>query len=352
MRKTKRPSPLARGALNALGAALLFGVSTPLLRVCGSNVGPWSTAALLYAGAACTGLACGGLKSGRIHLTPGLSVRLAIAALCGAALGPAALAWGVQHTSAVSASLMLNLEAVLTVGLAAVFYHEPIGRRVAVAAGLIVSGGALLVIERSGFGAVEVWGLLGAAVATMMWALDNTIARPLADWNTSSVVTRKAALGALISVLVAVVSGEAYPSLAKVLALLGIGAFGYGLSLFLYLRAQRHFGAARTASVFAAGPFIGAVLAFAIGDKTFELWALLGGLLMFVGVILHLTEYHEHHHAHQATEHEHVHRHDDLHHDHSHEYPVTGEHSHAHSHPAIDHRHPHAPDLHHAHGHP
>ena len=349
--KTSRRSPLARGALMALASAVLFGASTPLLRLCGEGVGPWSTAALLYAGAACAGLAFGGLKTGRTRLTPGLTARLAVAAVCGAALGPAALAWGVQRTSAVSASLMLNLEAVLTVGLAAVFYREPIGRRVALAAGLIVSGGVLLVIERSGFGSVEMWGLLGAAVATIMWALDNTIARPLADWDTGVIVARKAALGALISLFVAFIAGEVYPPIAKAAALILIGGFGYGLSLYLYLRAQRQFGAARTASVFAAGPFLGAALAFAIGDRTFELWALLGGILMLIGVILHIAEKHEHHHAHQAIEHEHVHRHDDLHHAHFHDQPVDGEHSHGHSHQATGHGHPHAPDLHHVHGH-
>ena len=349
--KTSRPSPLARGALLALSSAVLFGASTPLLRVCGNGVGPWSTAALLYTGAVCVGLIGGGLRGGRTRLRPGLTSRLVVAAFCGAALGPAALAWGVQRTSAVSASLMLNLEAVLTVGLAALFYREPIGRRVALAAGLIVSGGVLLVIERSGFGSVEMWGLLGAAVATIMWALDNTIARPLADWDTGVIVIRKAALGTLISLIVALISGEMYPPIAKVAALILIGAFGYGLSLYLYLLSQRQFGAARTASVFAAGPFLGAALAFAIGDRTFELWAVLGGILMLIGVVLHITERHEHHHAHQAIGHEHVHRHDDLHHSHSHEQPLDGEHSHGHSHQAIRHSHPHAPDLHHVHGH-
>jgi hypothetical protein len=44
--------PALRGALLALLAAVLFGVSTPLVQRYGSGVGAFTTAAVLYAGAA------------------------------------------------------------------------------------------------------------------------------------------------------------------------------------------------------------------------------------------------------------------------------------------------------------
>jgi hypothetical protein len=47
--------PALRGGLLALAAALLFGVSTPLIQALGSGLGPFSTAALLYAGATLAG---------------------------------------------------------------------------------------------------------------------------------------------------------------------------------------------------------------------------------------------------------------------------------------------------------
>ena len=50
----------------------------------------------------------------------------------GAAIAaPVALAWGLQHTSGVVASLLLSLEAVFTVLLARAIWSEPIGVRVA-----------------------------------------------------------------------------------------------------------------------------------------------------------------------------------------------------------------------------
>jgi ABC-type nickel/cobalt efflux system permease component RcnA len=130
-----------------------------------------------------------------------------------------------------------------------------------------------------------------------------------------------------------------------------VGATGYGLSLRVYLLAQRAFGAARTGSVFAFAPFIGAGLAVMLGDRSAGWWMAGGGALMMAGVVLHLAESHAHEHEHDALEHEHAHRHNDGHHDHVHtEWPV-GEHSHRHSHAAVRHSHPHVPDAHHTHRH-
>jgi len=130
-----------------------------------------------------------------------------------------------------------------------------------------------------------------------------------------------------------------------------IGASGYGLSLRLYLLAQRAFGAARTGSVFAFAPFIGAVLAVALGDRSLSWGMAAGGALMLAGVALHLMESHAHEHAHDTLEHEHAHRHDDGHHDHAHPTMPAGEHSHRHRHAPLRHAHPHVPDAHHAHRH-
>ena len=130
-----------------------------------------------------------------------------------------------------------------------------------------------------------------------------------------------------------------------------VGATGYGLSLRCYLLAQRAFGAARTGSVFAFAPFIGAVLAFAMGDRTAGGLVVVGGLLMVAGVVLHLAETHEHPHDHEAAEHEHAHRHDDGHHNHAHSPMPQGSHSHWHQHGAQSHTHAHVPDAHHTHRH-
>ncbi|WP_410209855.1 EamA family transporter [Aquirhabdus sp.] len=346
-----RQFPAIQGAFLALFAAVLFGASTPFIQVLGKDVSPWMVAGLLYAGAALTGLFSLSHVSreaalARIHLP-----RLLLMALFGALLGPTLLAWGLQHTNGASASLMLTLEAVFTVVLAALLYHERVDRRVVSAIALMTCGGAILVVDHLGGDQTQIWGLVAVLAATLAWAIDNTLSRALADVDPSQVVVAKATLGASASFIIAAISGHMNMSAGVALGLLLIGASGYGLSLRLYLLAQRSFGAARTGSVFAAAPFIGAAIAFALGERSFSLWMGLAAVLMMVGVILHLLEQHEHEHLHLDMDHEHAHSHDDGHHNHTHDPMPVGPHSHAHHHEPMTHRHPHVPDQHHVHHH-
>jgi hypothetical protein len=142
----------------------------------------------------------------------------------------------------------------------------------------------------------------------------------------------KGALGATATTALAWVFGEPLPSLWQATALLMVGATGYGLSLRFYLLAQRAFGAARTGSVFAFAPFVGAALAFVLGDRSGSAWMLTGTALMIAGILLHLAERHAHEHDHGALEHEHAHSHDDGHHTHAHGVMPLGLHSHLHRH--------------------
>jgi drug/metabolite transporter (DMT)-like permease len=345
-----RDRPALRGTVLALVSALAFGVATPLVQRFGHGVGSFATAALLYTGAAVVGLVSQSkdeAKLRRAHLG-----RIVAVAVLGAGLAPAALAWGLARTSGTAASLMLNLEAVFTLVLARLFYKEHVGRRVAAAAALLVAGGGLLVFDRgeSPGGVTHVIGLVAVAGAALGWAMDNTVAKPLSALDPAAVVAAKGALGAMLSSCAALALGETWPATLPMLGLVVVGATGYGLSLRLYLKAQRALGAGRTASVFASAPFCGALLAWALGEPA-GIYAVAAGAIMIVGLVLHVTERHEHRHAHEPIEHEHAHRHDDGHHTHAHDPMPEGEHTHVHRHGEMEHTHPHVPDLHHGHRH-
>lgn len=344
-------SPVLRGGLLALLAAALFGLSTPLVQRFGQGLGPFTTASLLYLGAALVAVFQRRSASVEAPLRRSDAPRLLAMVAAGAVLGPVALAWGLQRTSGASASLLLTLEAVFTALLAWRWYGETMDRRVVTAVLLLLAGGVLLVIDQGFAGTVQLTGLLAVALATAAWGVDNTLSRGVADRDPGQVVLAKAALGSGATALVALLWGEAVPSLVAALALLAVGASGYGLSLRCYLLAQRQFGAARTGSVFAFAPFIGALGAFALGERSVSGWWLLGGALMVAGLVIHLIEDHAHGHDHEAMEHEHAHTHTDGHHDHRHQPMPAGPHSHWHHHAPLHHAHPHAPDVHHQHSH-
>ena len=343
-------SAIATGVLLAIVAAIAFGATTPVLAWAGRGVGPLTTAGLVYAGAALAAIVFVSVTRGRgARLRRGDIPRLAAIAIAGAAVAPTVLAWGLQRAGATTGSLLLNLEAVFTVALAWAIYREPIGRRVIAAVTCMVAGGAALVLDSAQSGTFGAVGALAVAGATLAWAADNTWTRPLAERDAWQVVAAKASVGAALTFAIGAIRGEQLPDVRAAAVLLACGATGYGASLRLYLAAQRRIGAARTGSVFAVAPFIGAGIAWAIGDRSAGAGTLAAVGLFAAGVVLHATEHHHHRHAHAAIEHDHPHRHDDGHHDHVHDPPVVGEHSHPHHHEPVTHDHEHAPDLHHDH---
>lgn len=352
--------PALHGGGLALLAALLFGVSTPLIQRVAAGVGPFTTAALLYGGAALVGWSMRQPPSRESGLRRSDLPRLILVAVFGAVLGPVALVWGLQRTSGTSASLLLTLEAVFTVIFARLLYREEMSRRIVAAVALLTAGGVLLVLDRVDVAGsasrietvvVSVLGLAAVAIATLAWGIDNTLSRPLAERDPGRVVAGKSVLGVLCTTMLAAIAHEPAPTLVAAALLALIGASGYGLSLRFYLLAQRSFGAARTGSVFAFAPFIGAALAFAMGERSVGPLLLPATGLMLAGVVLHLTEAHAHEHAHEAIEHEHAHSHDDGHHTHAHDPMPVGPHTHWHRHQNIVHTHPHVPDAHHQHDH-
>ncbi len=341
--------PITRGVLLALAAAALFGLTTPLIQRFGEGAGPFAIAALLYGGAA--GLAAiSGRSSAETPLSRVHLPRLAGVALFGALVAPVLLALGLRATSGTSASLLLNLEAVFTVALGAAVHREPVGRQVIAAVGVIALGGAVVSFAPAD-GTTTLFGSLLIAGATLSWALDNTLSRPLSELDPGQVVAGKGLIGAGLSLVGALLLDQSFPALYPAMGLMICGALGYGGSLRLYLRAQRILGAARTGSVFAIAPFLGALLAILLGEPIGGVATLVGGLLMAFGVYLHLTEAHDHMHEHPPLTHDHPHRHDDDHHDDHHhpDLPPGTVHSHPHSHTFREHRHAHGEDVHHRH---
>ena len=340
---------ILKGTLVAVASALCFGATTPLVQRAGRDAGPFATAFLLYAGASIVSLP-GAVKARHAHLRRADLPRIALVALLGAAVAPTFFAWGLQRSSAFSASILLNLEVVFTVLLARMLFRESVSRRIVLAVLLMIVGGIFTLLGSTGAARTgSAWGTLALLAAVFAWALDNSLARPLADRDAAQVVGAKSLVGAVATFALCVATQDAWPSLAASAALLACGGLGYGVSLQLYVRAQRGIGAARTASVFALAPFVGALLAWLMADRAGGVSLAIASSLFGLGAWLHLSERHHHAHTHLDQEHEHTHRHDDGHHAHTHDTYPQNEHSHPHRHERIDHTHEHGEDLHHRH---
>jgi drug/metabolite transporter (DMT)-like permease len=344
------------GASLALLSAALFGASTPLAKALLSDVSPWMLAGLLYLGA--------GLGLAVIHFArrvlgidpPEAPLRradmpwLVAVVLFGGILGPLLLMLGLSTTPASSASLLLNLEGLFTLGIAWVVFRENVDLRIGLGAAAILLG-ALILSWQGGPGGLG-GGWLAIVGACLCWSIDNNLTRKLSSADPLQIAMVKGLAAGTVNVTLASLHGASWPSASVTLAAAVVGLIGYGISLACFVLALRHLGAARTGAYFSVAPFIGAALSVVIfGDPvTFQL--LVAAALMGVGLYLHLVEHHKHEHTHEATAHEHAHVHDE-HHEHRHApgHPPGEPHVHIHRHAPMVHRHPHYPDIHHRHSH-
>lgn len=341
------------GVSFVLAAAVLFGASTPVAKVLLHRTDPVLLAGLLYLGAG-GGLALWRWVGFRLanNSTREKSLQstdllwLGGVILAGGVCGPVLLMIGLTHTPASSASLLLNLEGVLTALIAWFVFHEHVNARVAIGMIAIITGGLLLSWE--GWPALAApWGALAIIGACGAWAIDNNLTREISARDPLQIAQVKGFAAGVVNVALAALTGAVRPGWDAALMAAMVGFVGYGFSLALFVFALRHLGAARASGYFSLAPFVGAGIALVVLEDPLTPSTVVAAMLMGVGLWLQLTERHEHEHRHEALQHDHGHGHDEHHqHGHTEEF-----HSHVHSHEAVQHSHPHYPDTHHRHRH-
>jgi drug/metabolite transporter (DMT)-like permease len=257
---------------------------------------------------------------------------------------------GLQTTDGATASLLLNVEGVLTAVLAWLVFRENADRRVVAGMAAIVLGGALLSWQPGP--ATLSTGALLIIAACACWAVDNNLTRKVSTNDAMLIACLKGLVAGVFNTTMAVASGSVLPAAGTIAAAMAVGFAGYGLSLVLFVVALRTLGTARTGAYFSVAPLFGVVISLLLWPALPGLMFWLAALLMAAGVWLHVRERHAHPHVHEPLTHAHAHHHDE-HHLHTHPDGWDGEesHSHVHTHDALEHTHVHYPDVHHRHRH-
>ena len=350
-----RQQLLQPGVLAALLAALLFGAGTPLAKLLLTSLNPWLLAGLLYLGSG-VGMTLYRVvtRAKAVHMARAEWPWLLGAVLSGGVIAPVLLMFGLRGMPASGASLLLNAEGVFTALLAWFAFKENFDRRIAVGMLAILAGAVILnwPTESNQITGASLWPALAILAACFAWGLDNNLTRKVSLTDATWIAAVKGMTAGVVNLAIAMLLGiSALPSLLTITMAMLVGLVAYGISLALFVVALRHLGTARTGAYFSVAPFFGAMLALAMGDAL-TLPLLIAGLLMAIGVWLHLSENHMHLHQHEPMEHEHAHTHDE-HHQHEHDFPVAAgtKHSHRHRHEVQTHSHPHFPDSHHTHDH-
>jgi len=343
--------------LYALVSAALFGVSTPAAKLLVGTMHPAMLAGLLYCGAGIGVAALRrvlpsiGMAAPEVALTRSQLPWLAGAIIAGGIFGPVLLMSGLAVSDAAAASLLLTLEGAATALIAWFIFHENFDRRIALGMVSIVAGAAVLAWTSTP-SIDHLAGPLAIAGACVCWGLDNNLTRKVSLADPLQIVELKGLIAGPFNLLLALAVGAAAPGISAALVAGVVGFLGYGVSLALFVLALRHLGTARTGAYFSTAPFLGSAAAVIALGEPVTARLVVAGILMGIGVLLHLTEHHEHEHEHEPMAHAHPHVHDE-HHQHAHtpRDPPGEPHTHFHEHSWQRHSHPHVPDMHHVHRH-
>ena len=278
--------------LYAFLAAVLYAVNTPLSKLLLTRVPSTLMAAFLYLGA--------GLGVGTMYLfhrkkeepserigKKDLPYVLGMIVLD--ILAPIFLMLGIKYGSAANASLLGNFEIVATTLIALILFKEAVSRRLWLAIILITASSIILSFEGSGSFRFSV-GSLFVLLATSCWGLENNCTRSISDKSAYEIVLLKGVFSGGGSFLIAMFLGERLPEVKYIALAMLLGFVAYGLSIFLYVKAQYFLGAAKTSAYYAAAPFVGSFLCFLLLGEKLNGAYFLGLFIMIAGTAFVVTD--------------------------------------------------------------
>lgn len=326
----------AKSIIYAVSAAIFYAVNVPVSKILLQKIGPTMMAALLYLGAG-IGIGIMSFFSGNdreqseklskkdLPFVIGMIV-LDIAA-------PIFLMLGISYGSSANASLLGNFEIVATTVIALFLFKEVISKRLWCAIALITLSSILLSFEGTDSFRFS-YGSLFVLLATVCWGFENNCTRNISSKSTYEIVILKGIFSGLGSLIIAMLKRETIPGAGYIAMAFLLGFVSYGLSIFLYVRAQNVLGAAKTSAYYAIAPFVGSFLSFVfLGEQLSQIY-LAAMFVMITGSALvvadTLVRHHVHVHCHTFT-----HTHDGSTHTH------TIFHSHGHNHYRTDDNHGH-----------
>ena len=320
-------------------AAVFYAINVPISKVLLQHVGPTTMAALLYLGA---GIGIGMMslfnkkdREKAESLTKAELPYIVVMIVLDIA-APIFLMLGISYGSSANASLLGNFEIVATTVIALILFKEAVTKRLWVAIGLITLSSILLSFE--GTDSFHFYyGSLLVIMATVCWGLENNCTRELSSKSTYQIVMLKGLCSGLGALVISLIKKESFPGFGYIAIALALGFVAYGLSIFMYVRAQNVLGAAKTSAYYAVNPLIGALLAFVFLSESLSWMYVIALIVMVIGSALVVVDtfirQHDHEHQHTFT-HSHggsTHTHT-VRHSHVHKHYLTEEkHRHRHS---------------------
>ncbi len=267
MLSRKNANSLRQATVFAFLAAALYALNMPFSRLLLGSVEPLYMAAFLYLGAGFGMLALWYFRTEPKDRNFAPIGKDETPYILGMVLldiiAPALLMFGLRSTLAANASLLNNFEIVATSLIALVLFKEAISRKLWIGILLVTLASVLLSLED--FSAFRFSsGSLLILAASAAWGLENNFTRKLSNRTSSDIVIIKGIGSGFGSLILALLTREAFPQVGFIFLTMLLGFVAYGLSINFYVKAQKQLGAAKTSAYYAIAPFLGVIFSFLI----------------------------------------------------------------------------------------
>ena len=285
-----KKNSIGAGILLAVLAAALYAINAPFSKILLDYMPSTLMAGFLYLGAGLGMVVIAGIR--KLRKTDRQELKLTrkelpytVAMILLDIAAPICLLLGLRSTTSANASLLNNFEIVATALIALFVFKEQISPRLWLGIVFVTLSCAVLSFEDmtslqfSG-------GSLFILLACVCWGIENNCTRMLSSKDPLQIVLLKGIFSGLGSVIIGLCIGERITVWWSIPAVLSVGLVAYGMSIYVYVYAQRQIGAARTSAYYAIAPFIGVLLSLIIFRNALSLafWAAVA--LMAVGAWL------------------------------------------------------------------
>ena len=273
----------------AILAAVFYALSTPISKLILTEIPSTILAGLLYLGA--------GLGMSLVYIIKKKTVKdkkeeslnkndlkYVIGMIVLDILAPILLMLSISLSNPSSVSLLNNFEIVATSLIALFIFKEKIGKNLWVGISFITVASIVLSLDFSQ-GLSFSWGSLLALGACLCWGFENNCTRTISDKNPYQIVILKGIFSGLGALMLGLFLNEEINNWIYIIYALLLRFISYGLSVFLYVIAQRYLGAATTSSYYAVAPFVGCALSFIFFKESPYFTFYIALVIMIIGVI-------------------------------------------------------------------
>lgn len=275
--------------LSALLSAIFYAFCIPFAKLLSNYVPSVMLGGFLYLGA---GIGLGVIqlfiKKQKNHLTKAeIPFIAAIVLLDISAIS--FLMLGLAKTTGSNASLLCNFELAATSLFAYYIFREIVTKRMLVSIILIIIACIILTVD--GFDCLVFnIGSVFVLLSALCWGLENNCTRKISSKSTKQITVIKGIFSGIGSLILALVMHNNFPALKYIIYALSLGFLSYGLSVSLYIYAQRTLGAIKTGIYYSFAPFLGVMFSLIFLGEIPQTKFYFAFIFMIIGTYLVFTD--------------------------------------------------------------